>query len=381
MNKQKNILKILIILILLLVIAVGGVFAYITTDLFKTPDQLFKKYLLSSIWEVYNFNIDPYRDALEKIAEEPSEITANQKVIMEDNYSEEKMTMTMVEKFMVDPVNKNSAIEIDIKNNDKNFLNLSLLGTGETFGIHIPELHEKYLSLENRDLKKVYKTLGATEEDLEMVPDKIEYFEFTEEEKEKLLALGNKYLEKITTQIDETFYTRESYTIDDFDGKAFKGNKYTLTISDVLFGNIFINIYKELLEDPEFLSLIEGRVDSERLDALKEEVAELEPLEDDEGEGNILISFYSYKGKAIRLEIILPEGDTTKITLLNGKTSSHLVSTTVTPKTEYVDVGYETVIDMKNTFENNKGEKLVEKIHFSHLSMMMNILNQDIVIQ
>lgn len=356
MNKQKNILKILIILILLLVIAVGVVFAYTTTDLFKTPDQLFKKYLLSSIWEVYNFNIDPYRDALEKIAEEPSEITANQKVIMEDNYSEEKMTMTMVEKFMVDPVNKNSAIEIDIKNNDKNFLNLSLLGTGETFGIHIPELHEKYLSLENRDLKKVYKTLGATEEDLEMVPDKIEYSEFTEEEKEKLLALGNKYLEKITTQIDETFYTKESYTIDDFDGQAFKGNKYTLTISDVLFGNIFINIYKELLEDPEFLSLIEGRVDSERLDALKEEVAELEPLEDDEGEGNILISFYSYKGKAIRLEIILPEGDTTKITLLNGKTSSHLVSTTVTPKTEYVDVGYETVIDMKNTFENNKGE-------------------------
>ena len=52
MNKQKNILKILIILILLLVIAVGGVFAYTTTDLFKTPDQLFKKYLLSSIWEV-----------------------------------------------------------------------------------------------------------------------------------------------------------------------------------------------------------------------------------------------------------------------------------------------------------------------------------------
>ena len=96
MNKQKNILKILIILILLLVIAVGGVFAYTTTDLFKTPDQLFKKYLLSSIWEVYNFNTDPYRDALEKIAEEPSEITANQKVIMEDDYSEEKMTMTMV---------------------------------------------------------------------------------------------------------------------------------------------------------------------------------------------------------------------------------------------------------------------------------------------
>ena len=49
-------------------------------------------------------------------------------------------------------------------------------------------------------------------------------------------------------------------------------------------------------------------------------------------------------------EIILPEGDTTKITLLNGKTSSHLVSTTVTPKTDYNDVGYETVFDMKNTF-------------------------------
>ena len=157
MNKQKIISKIIIVLILLLAITVGGVFAYTATDLFKTPDQLFKKYLLSSIWEVYNFNIDPYRDALSKMAEEPSEIIANQKVVMTDDSTDEDITMAMEEKIILDPVNKNSAIEIDIKNNDKNYFNLSLLGTGETFGIHIPEIHEKYLAVENRDLKKIYK--------------------------------------------------------------------------------------------------------------------------------------------------------------------------------------------------------------------------------
>lgn len=63
---KKSKVKIFIILIILLIIVglLGGVYAYFRTDIFKTPDQLFKKYLINGAFQVSSFNNEPYGTAL-----------------------------------------------------------------------------------------------------------------------------------------------------------------------------------------------------------------------------------------------------------------------------------------------------------------------------
>jgi len=81
----------------------------------------------------------------------------------------------------------------------------------ETLGIQIDELHEKYLALENRDLKKLAKTFGLDEEDIEQIPDKLEFLEssYSEEDMKKAENLKEKYLKKIDEQIDKSKYKME----------------------------------------------------------------------------------------------------------------------------------------------------------------------------
>ncbi len=365
-TKQPNKKTIMISLILIIAIIAVAIYAYVATDLFKTPDQLFKKYLIDSVIGVSKFNTEPYTTAFERANNEPTQMTAKTdfKLTFEtgDFFSREKeeYKISSTGTLKMNLPKENAALIVDIKNNEKDFFKLNLLATGDTYGVYIPELHDKYISVENRDLKKIAEALGADQETIDAIPNKIDdkddkSDDMTDEEKNKLIALSLKYIDQAFKQIDADLYTKEDYITQDFDGEYLKGKKYILTISDVVLYNIILNTYKDLMQDQEFLAIIEKNIPENALKQLKE-LAETEELKESDSKGNIVITIFESDGKTIRMRIEIADEKKLEINLIHKENSSRMVAEYSVSKTEEDPVGYECVIDLANQYENNQGE-------------------------
>lgn len=366
-TKARKIILIMIIVLLLVVIIAGGAYAFLATDMFKTPDQLFKKYLISDVIQVSKFNSEPYGEASKRMQNEPVEITSKSTIshnlsesnLNEENDNEAKVTSTVT--YKSDIPNKNQALSIDLKNNDEDFFGLDFLITDNTYGIHVDELHDKYIAVENRDFKKIAETFGVDEEIIDTIPDSIPEFSFTSEEKAKLSEIAQNYLNKIFNQIDTNSYTKEKYTIDNFDGESFSGNKYTLTFSEIKLGNIIKNAYKDLLQDQEFMSLLEPKIPNQLIERVKESASEIELLEESSDDKNIKISLYEANGKTVKTEVIFEKYNvTSEFYILNKDTSSHMYLKYNMPQNDTNEVASEVTVDVTNTFENNNGEYIIK---------------------
>ena len=74
MKKEKAKKIILVVIIILLILLGGMVYAYFATDIFKTPKQLFVKYLANNITQLSEFNLEPYNETFKKMEENKTEI-------------------------------------------------------------------------------------------------------------------------------------------------------------------------------------------------------------------------------------------------------------------------------------------------------------------
>lgn len=65
--KQGKAKKIILIIIILLLIILGGyAYAYLATDIFKTPEELFTKYLANNVEQLKDFNLKPFDETIKK---------------------------------------------------------------------------------------------------------------------------------------------------------------------------------------------------------------------------------------------------------------------------------------------------------------------------
>lgn len=364
-NKGINIVVFLIVVLLVVVIAL---FIHLATDLFKTPEQLFKKYLLNGVVELSQFNIDPYTDILEEAKDESLEfkVQFDYDIPLNNDYFDveigenneiidSKLTGEAV--FKKDKNDEKQSMNIDIKKNQKNFFNIDIVKVGNFYGVGVPEIYENYVAVENKNLKKIGENLGLEQEAIDRIPDVIiEKSSFTDGEKSKLLELATKYTNKIFEQIDDNSYTKENFIITEFDGEAIPGTKFILTIPEENLLEILSETTKELFNDEEFLLILEGKIDQEKLSEFKKNLETDEIFETEENSGNVKISVYKSKGDTVRLKVERETGNTFQATFVNKENSSHIKVEMTVVKTEDEPVGYEAVIDLTNSCENNNGE-------------------------
>lgn len=367
-SKGSKIILVLIILLVLILIVAGGAYAYIATDLFKSSDQLFKKYLINGFIEISKFNTEPYGEVLKKMETEPVEITATstiKPIDTDDNYQEyEEQVSKMTLK--TDNSNKKVEISYDIKRDEESYFNMDLLASNKKIGIYVDGAHDKYISVENRDFKKIAKTFGIDEKNLENIPDSIPEMTFSKEKQKELLEILSKYLNKGLEQTDSNSYMQEKYVIDDFDGQRVEGTKYSLTMPNSKYESILKDIIKELSEDEKLLNLFDKNFEEsikKQLDTLSstdEEDPNMSLYTSNENaiksDPNIKLSLYTSNGKTIKLDLCKDDVLTYEMLIINKENSSYIETKSYTPKTEFREVAYEEIFNLKNSFENNSGE-------------------------
>ena len=198
--KTKSI-KLSIVILLVLIIILGGVFAYLyfATDVFKTNQELFFKYLGQLVASEEGFVEDNLTAYFEKKRTGKYEDNGNFYVDIDMSGVDDDMLATVNDfnieySGQIDNTTRKNELDISINySSDVNFP-IKYKYANETLGLQTDYVSSKYIGIENSNLKEFAEKLGVT--DTESIPDSIDFyaqtenenvFNFTEEEKQQII--------------------------------------------------------------------------------------------------------------------------------------------------------------------------------------------------
>ncbi len=253
--KQKNVWLAISVIFAVLVIIAG---LYFATDLFKSPEQLFYKHLTETSKMLGMENYDEVMKQLQQqqqaVAEVEGEISA--KITSNDEDVKEVADILGKGKIKynvktVGPEQKGQT-DVTLNYNQKDIVTLNFRKEKEQYGIKVAEAYDKYVSIENNNLKALFQKLGV---DASKVPNKIETIDYKELwniDKETRNHIKDTYTKIVQETIPSECYTIEQDTsVSDSTTKIYK-----LTITQEQLKNTAIKLFETLKTDDITLELI-----------------------------------------------------------------------------------------------------------------------------
>lgn len=360
--KKKIALTLLIVVILL---GIGGVYAYFATNVFKTDKELFFSYMTSDwLSDLKDENLKEYIKKQENnaytnkgsialevqdegsISDETLQMIKNSKITFEgktDNskkIAEQTLTMELAQ-----------GINIPVK----------VRRDGETLGIQSNLLNTKFIAVRNENLKNLLERLGADAED---VPDKIDFEEstFTESEIKKL---KEKYFSILDENLDEELFSKE------------KENDQTiikLSMTEEKAKDVLIKIFQTIRDDEILLKKFSGVIDrddlKQQIDDLVDELKDIEP--DEKTTFEMKLSIKSKKVEKVEMNIkegenitanILIENSQNKLSIKAYDEGDSILELQIEKETNENDVAYK--IDIKTDLDTELADQEKAEIHLT----------------
>lgn len=327
MMPRKKRIAILISLIVLIILAIVGIigFLYLTTDTFKSNEELFNKYFIQ------NFNV------LEILKSEDT-------LGIKDSLNINKYTSQLVgkieytENIGTSDENKNSAIndvgikinssidkqneydykEISIGTEDEDLVKLEYLKQNQDYGIRLNGI-KQFVSTN-------YDTDSEENIQIENILSGIDLnpiLNFTEQEKEQL---SETYIGILKSNISKDKYYKQSNSLITVNNKDIQTNAYYIKFTVEEFNNLYIKILEQITKDEIILSkidLIEDEIKEKYSNYQNEESLRnifinninenIEEIQNNNiGNEEVKIIVYENEGKTVRTSI---EKTTNKITI------------------------------------------------------------------
>lgn len=310
---MKKMRIILLILVGILVLGCAGIAVlFFTTDVFKTNQQIFVKSISKvNIFELANTEgMAKYLKKTEtnKYEDKGSlslSVKQYDEIVLED--------FTIAFESKNDFPSKLSESKITLNNSGQEILNMTTLRNDDLYGITIGDVLDKYLVLENKNLKELATKLGIT--DTSSVPDKFDEASATEiidYINANQQAVLEKYSTVIFEQIPKERYTKETNKEITVDGTIIKANGYVLNLTEKDLYNVLKKVYETAKEDKVLYELINKASETTytfedyqlSIDEILSELADVEP-----DDSNIMtITVYNKAGKTIKIEFLISEG-------------------------------------------------------------------------
>lgn len=360
--KKKIALTLLIVVILL---GIGGVYAYFATNAFKTDKELFFSYMTSDwLSDLKDENLKEYIKKQENnaytnkgsialevqddgsISDETLQMIKNSKITFEgktDNskkIAEQTLTMELAQ-----------GINIPVK----------VRRDGETLGIQSNLLNTKFIAVRNKNLKNLLERLGADAED---VPDKIDFEESTFTESE-IKELKEKYFSILDENLDEELFSKE------------KENDQTiikLSMTEEKAKDVLIKIFQTIRDDETLLKKFSGVIDrddlKQQIDDLVDELKDIEP--DEKTTFEMKLSIKSKKVEKVEMNIkegenitanILIENSQNKLSIKAYDEGDSILELQIEKETNENDVAYK--IDIKTDLDTELADQEKAEIHLT----------------
>ena len=271
--KTKTIGKLIIILIVV-ILMLGGVFAYLYfgTDLLKTNEQIFFKYLGQIVDSENGFIDSKLTEYTNKKMTGKYEDNGQFSVNIDMTGMDEDVLATVNDfnitySGKIDNTARKNEQEISINYSDDVNFPVKYKYANETLGLQTEYVSEKYICIENSNLKEFAEKLGMTNTD--DIPDTIDFFAtdssqaitFTDDEKEQL---KNTYQPVLEGRLDGKEFTKSE------DGGT---TNYSVEISNQEMIDIVSALLETLKNDPILLPKLEQSL-QEDLDMMNQSSTE-----------------------------------------------------------------------------------------------------------
>lgn len=320
MKKSKNkVLIILLVVIALLAIA-GGAFAftYFCTDIFKSGQELFVKYLTQNLDELNaTVNLSKIDEIEEKLKQNKHEETISASYTYDGRASSTTKATIDIQN---DPTIEKTygMISFDIQDLDE-ALKIEYMKEDDVYSLRFTNIVKQFLSIQNNELKQLAEKLNLDEGLIEKIPDKIDLeklsfdkIKITEEEKNKEI---NRYLELLYNNIAKEKYQKNKNTVITLNGNTITTNAYILTISMQDVKDLTIKVLETLKQDEVVLGKLqildeiiqeysEESLKTKFVEYIQELIDELkqEDLTEDELKENVMLTVYETNGNTVRVK-------------------------------------------------------------------------------
>ena len=251
---KRNIIIASVVVTIILILTVV-VTLYFTTDMFKSNQMLFGKYLAKATISVEGLFKDDKGKQYDNLLENnrynnSTQITAN--------YTKGIGTTGENTSNVINSLNKINYKNFILEKDDARIAELEYLKSDGKYGIRFVDLFDKYLAVENQDLKSIASKIGI---DSKNIPDHIEevdlkkIFTFSDEEIE---SINKDYISLISDKYDKDKFTKAKKSEVTINDQSIMTNAYTLTLTkEQLNEDIYVKVLEQIKQDDRFLSRIE----------------------------------------------------------------------------------------------------------------------------
>ncbi len=321
MKSKKGLIASIVIAIIAILVLAGGLI-YVKTDLFKPANMLFYKYLLG---EKTKFNYDEFLEQIkndeEKEYSSSGEISAN--IDSEATSTYARNNMNNISKFKVEfeqkskPQEEKMASNIKLRYDNKDVISANLVKNADIYAVQSDIMNEKYIAVENNNLKDLAQKLGIDEKS---IPDKFEQvkaYDLLYVSKDDRKEIVDKYKKVINNKISKDKYSTEKKVETEINGEKIKTSTYKLTTTEKEIYETIKSMLETAKEDEKLQELIISKYeminkngqDNEELtkDNIKEKIEELISDIDKKlksaSEDSVDIIVYVNKGKTVKIEV------------------------------------------------------------------------------
>ena len=369
MKKKKTLLFVIIIIAILAVS--GSVFGYLymATDVFKSNQELFGKYMTQNI------------EAFQKLSNgQISKIYKN--LENEENYeANSKITMIHSEGGEVsNPLNELS-LQLDIQKNSvdqyiyadaqilyggEEYLEAEIIKEEELYGIRFTDVVKQFVTIKNdENLENVANDLGIESKQLIELMDMIDGTQeisdlVVSEENEN--QLKEKYLNIVSDAISKGTFSSLKDAMITYNNNTINTNAYTVKLTSSQVKDMIVQILNNLKEETTILEEFIAKEDvEEQIDEAIKNISEEAEIPE------IKITIYEQKQQTVRTVV---EIDTLKMLIEN-----EVVNEGVTAKIQISDLSAEEVLEYNIEISNVEGFDIITEILEGENTYTISFLN------
>ena len=366
-KKRITILVISIVLTILIILGILG-YLYLKTDMFKTKETLFAKYLMQNFENIDILKIENNSEIEQKLNNNKytSQITGTieytEKLGTSNEDKGSKINDVSIKiNSNVDKMNNYNYKDISIESGNEKLLGLEYLNQDETYGVRLNDIQE-FVSIEKNEVSD--NSEEAKIYNIEKLTSKIDInsiFDFTDEEKQQL---ANKYIGIIQSNISAEKYYKQSNAMITINNKSIQANAYSIKLTIEEYNDLYIKILEQITNDEIILS---------RIDLIEDEIKEkYSGYEQDETLREKFVNYINKKIEEIQNNNIGKEEVKLTVYENNAKT----VRTAIEKSTEKltIDLYNESAIKIDRTVLGDKVEEQILKIEKTKDDVEFNTL-------
>lgn len=384
-RKKRRMIIIISVILVILIMMVGFALLYLNTDMFKSNQTLFMKYLSKNFENINEMNTaltqkNDYENSLEQ-----NKYTVNTQINVnntEEIGTTQENTDNVINKLkiisngQVDKTEQYEYQKMNLYKNENSILGLEYIKNENTYGIRFSDIFQQFLLVDNNNLQELFKKLGYTDEQITNIPNQIdinstiEKLKINDQEKDQL---SKKYLEIIQNGLMAHNFEKEKNKTIKINEKNVQVNEYAVTLTKEQLNNLYLSILEKLKTD----EIVLGKLDN--LQIIIEQLNQVEKRVSNQ-ENNIKDIFVE-KIEQIINKINENNIGKDEIKIIVYENMKNTVRTTIqTPEYEinldFLSTGSENFIQYNN---NNKKKEEVNKITITNRNNETNIINENII--